>query len=193
MGRRSTIEQLSPELTALCNRLIREGRTIAEIREHLNELGAEVSHGAMGRYAKRAREQMKQYREAQEVAGMWVTQLNENPKGDVGAMLPEMLKSVAYATIATMGSSPDGAAKAKPVKPMEIMLLSKALKDLEATTKQNIDRRERIEKLALERQAKAAERVAKQQGMSADQWAQIRAEFLGIKPNGEDSAEVAPA
>lgn len=180
MGRRSSIEQLPGELADLCHRLIREGRTIEDITDKLNELDADVSRSAVGRYVKSARDQMRQYQDATAVAGQWVAQLGENPSGDVGALLAEMLKTVAFQTLATMAPETDGS-KARPTKPMDIMLLAKAIRDLEATSKANIERREKIERAALERQAKAAERVAKKQGMSADQWAQIRAQFLGIK------------
>lgn len=179
MGRRSTIEQLPPELSDLCHRLIREGRTIEDITEKLNELDADVSRSAVGRYVKGAREQMKNLREAQTVASQWVRQINENPQGDVSALLTDLLSSLSYQVISTM--TPDDNGGGKRVKPMDIMLLAKAIRDLEATSKANIERREKIERAVLERQAQAAEKVAKQQGMSADQWAQIRAQFLGIK------------
>lgn len=179
MGRRSSIEQLPADLTDLVHRLIREGRTIEDITDKLNELDADVSRSAVGRYVKGARDQMKQYQDAQAVAGQWVTQLGENPTGDVGALLAEMLKTVAFQALASMAPTDDG--RGKPTKPMDIMLLAKAIRDLEATSKANIERRERIERQVLERQANAAEKVAKQQGMSSDQWAQIRAQFLGIK------------
>ncbi|WP_430391082.1 phage protein Gp27 family protein [Dyella sp. 20L07] len=185
MPRRSTIEQLPRELADVCHRLIREGRTIHEITDALNQLEAEVSKSAVGRYVKGAREQMRQYREAQEVAGQWVTQLNENPAGDVSALLAEMLKTVAFQTIANLGDGSDAPVgkdgKPKAPKAMDVMLLAKAIRDLEASTKASLERRERIERQALERQAKAAEKVAQKQGMSPEHWAQIRAEFLGIK------------
>lgn len=194
MGRRSSIEQLPRELADLCHRLIREGRTIYEITDALNGLDAEVSKSAVGRYVKGAREQMAHYREAQTVAGQWVSQLAENPGGDVSALLAEMLKTVAFRTLADIGSEdgPKGKdGKPKAPNPMDIMLLAKAIRDMEASTKASIERREKIERQALERQAKAAEKVAKKQGMSSEHWAQLRAQFLGIKP--DDAAEAVPA
>lgn len=161
MGRRSTIEQLAPELTALCNRLVREGHTIEEITAHLNEMDAGVSRSAVGRYVKGAREQMKQYQDAQAVAGQWVAQLGENPKGDVGALLAEMLKNVAFQTISQMGS-----ADAKAPKPMDVMLLAKSIKDLESTSKASLERRERIKRAALESAADKAGEVGTRVGLS---------------------------
>lgn len=188
MGRRSTIEQLPRELADLCHRLIREGRTIHEITDALNQLDADVSKSAVGRYVKGAREQMEHYREAQAVAGQWVSQLSEAPGSDVSALLAEMLKTVAFRTIADIGSADgpvDKDGKPKQPKAMDIMLLAKAIRDMEASTKASIERRERIERQALERQTKAAEKVAQKQGMSPEHWAQLRAQFLGIPVEAE--------
>lgn len=165
MGRRSTLASLDVEVSALCHRLIREGRTIEEITDKLNELDAGVSRSAVGRYVKSAREQMRQHQEAQAVAGQWVEQLGENPKGDVGALLAEMLKTVAFQTLATMAPESDDST-ARPTKPMDIMLLAKAIRDLEATSKANIERREKIEKAAIERAAKKAGEVGTRVGLS---------------------------
>lgn len=163
MGRRSTVARLPKDLADVCHRLIREGSTILEITAKLNELDAEVSKSAVGRYVKSAREQMRQYQDAQAVAGQWVTQLGENPTGDVGALLAEMLKTVAFQALATMAPDDSGAVATKP---MDIMLLAKAIRDLEATSKANIERRAAIEKAAIERAAKKAGEVGTRAGLS---------------------------
>lgn len=180
MGRRSKFDGMDSPLLAEIDRLIRAGHTIVAIREHLEAMGTPVSNGAVGRYVKNARANMARYREAQEVAGQWVTELGENPRGDVGVLLAEMLKSVAFNTLDTLAGGADGL-PAKPAKPMDIMLLAKSIKDLEATAKQSMERRERIERAALERQAKAAESTAREQGVSDQAWEAIREKFLGIE------------
>ena len=168
MAARSTISRLPKELADLCHRLIREGKTIHEITDKLNELDADVSKSAVGRYVKGAREQMARYREAQDIAGQWVAQLGENPNGDVGALLAEMLKTVAFQALAGMGNDEAGADGKKPKapKPMDIMLLAKAIKDLESTSKANIERREKIERAAIERAATKAGEVGTRVGLS---------------------------
>lgn len=191
MPRRSSLEQLPRELSDLCHRLIREGRTIHEITDALNELGAEVSKSAVGRYTKGAREKMEHYREAQTVAGQWVTQLSEDPGSDVSSLLAEMLKTVAFQTIANIGTEQgevDKQGKPKAPKAMDLMLLAKALRDMEASTKASLERRERIERQALERQSKVAEKVARKQGMSKEAWDELCAGFLGIPLDGVQGA-----
>lgn len=187
MARRSSIEQLPAEIRDVCLRLIRDGRTIHEITAALNELDAEVSKSAVGRYVKSTRELMQRHLAAQDIAGRLITQLGENPKGDVGALLAEMLKTIAFQLMADMGSDGGGelseeAAAELRAKPMDIMLLAKGLDHLERAGAVGFKRRLEIERLALARQAKAAESVAQQQGLTGPQWAAIRAEFLGIKP-----------
>ena len=194
MARRSSIEQLPAEIRDVCLRLIRDGRTIHEITAALNELDAEVSKSAVGRYVKNTRALMQRHLAAQDIAGRLVSQLGENPQGDVGALLAEMLKTIAFQLMADMGSDDDSELDADTAaelraKPMDIMLLAKGLDHLERAGAVGFKRRLEIERLALARQAKAAESVAAQQGLTAAQWAAIRSEFLGIKP----ASNAAPA
>lgn len=179
MGRKGTFDGMDSSLLSEVDRLIRGGRTIAEIREHLSTLGLAVSNGAAGRYVKNARANMARFREAQEIAGQWVAELGENPRGDVGVLLAEMLKSVAFNTLDTMAGGVDGL-PAKPAKPMDIMLLAKSIQALESTAKQSLERREKIERAVLERQSKAAEKTARDLGVNDDAWEAIREKFLGI-------------
>ncbi len=172
MGRQSTIDKLPGELRELFNRLVRDGHTIVQITEKLNELDADVTQSAIGRSVKVAREQMKVYKDAQEVAGVWVQDLHENPKGDVGMLLAEMLKSLAYQSLSQMAESNQAAHAAgeipKPTKPMDLMLLAKTVKDLEATSKQSIERREKIKQLVLADAVKKTREVGTRLGVSPE-------------------------
>jgi hypothetical protein len=174
MGRRSTITQLDEPLQAEVNRLVRSGWTIDDIKAQLATLGAEVSRSAMGRYVKTARESMERYRDAQEVSKVWLEKLESEKNGDVARLLPQMLSGIAFATLDSMGASDDNA------KPMDLMLLAKALKDLSGTTKVNLDTELLLRKAraqaaqeALDAAAKNVGEAARAQGMSeteADFW-----------------------
>ena len=113
MARKSTVAALPKELVDACNGLIRDGRTIDDILAALQGLGADVSRSAVGRYVKSARESMEKYRQAQEVAKVWVDKLEAEPAGDVGRLLPEMLRVVAFQTLTTMGESEQTVAGAR--------------------------------------------------------------------------------
>lgn len=182
MGRRGSMDSAPSQIVAEFNRLVRDGWTIDQIREAMAALGHPMSNGAAGRAVKKAREQIEALKESQEVAGMWVQQLGENPHSDVGMMVAEILKVVSHLTSATLLQQAQDAhaGKAKPVKAMELMLATQAVKNLENVAKQSMDRRERIERAVLAKQAEAAEVVAKQLGLTTDGWDKIRARFLGI-------------
>ncbi|WP_186265018.1 DUF3486 family protein [Burkholderia gladioli] len=181
MARKSTVAVLPEEIVVEVNRLIRDGCTIDEILRALAPLGVDnISRSAMGRYVKTARESMEKYRQGQEVAKVWLDRLEAEPNGDVARLLPEMLRAIAFQTLSTMGESDN------PVKPAEVMLLAKALKDLGGASKDNVaielkmrQVRDDARKALLAEQAKSLQEVGKQDGVSADTMAKIRA-ALGI-------------
>lgn len=179
MGRRKKLDGAEQSLIDEFHRLVRGGRTIEEIREHLAALGLPMSNGATGRAVKSARESMARWKEAQEIAGQWTAQLGENPRGDVGVMLSEMLMLLVYNTMGTM-SKGDAEGVIKAVKPMDLMMLAKSLQSLETTQKQSMERREKIERAVLERQSKAAEQTARDLGVGDAGWEAIRKKFLGV-------------
>lgn len=176
MARKSTVAQLPKELIDACNGLIRDGRTIDEILAALQTLGAQVSRSAVGRYVKSARDAMDKYRQAQEVAKVWVDKLEAEPNGDVGRLLPEMLRVVAFQSLTTMGEAD------KPAKAMDVMLLAKALKDIAGTTKTHldIDRQLRALRTDLKAAAKEVETTVREAGLSTETVAAIKARILGV-------------
>jgi flavin-binding protein dodecin len=178
MGNKSSITQLPEPIREAVDRAIRENRaTIDDITGMINEMGGDVSRSAVGRYVKNANDQMEKYKQAQAVATTWIGKIEENPEGDVGRLLSEMLRTVAFQTISTMGDSEDGSA------PMDIMLLAKAMKDLAGADKLTVDKAYRIRqearKQATEEAAQRAEETALAQGMSEEQARFWREKVLG--------------
>lgn len=165
MGRRSTISRMPVELQQQIDQLIRSGRTIAEITEHLADLGVETSKSAVGRYVQTARDQLKHYMAAQEMASQWTQMANEQPRGDVSTMITEMLKLIALRVTTQIQPDEDGNIK---LKPMDMMLLSKAVESLEATTRKSMERREKVRQLALAEAAKTVQQEGKREGLSVD-------------------------
>ena len=176
MARKSTVAQLPPQLVEACNGLIRDGRTIDDILGALRTLGAEVSRSAVGRYVKGARESMEKYREAQDMAKVWVAKLEAEPNGDVARLLPEMLRVVAYQSLASMGNSE------KPAKAMDVMLLAKAIRDVAGTTKTQleVEKQLRAMRAELKAAAKDVETTAREAGLSADTVGAIKKRILGV-------------
>jgi len=175
MGRKSAVRRLPPETRDAIDAMIRDGRaTIDELVDYLEEQGEGVSRSAVGRYKQSMEQSLRRYREAQEVAGVWVAKLGERPGGDVGKMLAEMLKLVAHQTIATMGDED------AEVKPADIMLLAKAIKDLESSGKLALERELKIRQETARQAAAAVERVAKGAGLTAETIEKFRAGILGV-------------
>lgn len=174
MPRKSSITRLDPAIRAEVDKLVRDGgHTIDEIVSHLRTLGGDASRSAVGRYVKRAEEQFARYREAQEVAKTWIGKLEEDPQGDVGRLLAEMLRTVAFSTLGAMDDK-DGS------KPMEIMLLAKAIKDLASADKTSVDRELRVRREAATKAADTAVKAARKNGLSKEAADDIRREILGI-------------
>jgi hypothetical protein len=147
MGRKSAIRQLDPAIREAVDTAIREGRaTIEAITTLIQGMGATVSRSAVGRYKLQAESQMQRYREAQEVAKVWIGRLEADPEGDVGRLLPEMLRAVAFQSLANLGE--DGEA----VDSKEIALLARAIKDAAGATKTSVE----VERLRREMRAALA-------------------------------------
>ncbi|MBA2411073.1 MAG: DUF3486 family protein [Gammaproteobacteria bacterium] len=174
MPRRSTITLLDPRIREAVDRLIRENRaTIDDIVASIDGL---ASRSAVGRYVKSAREQMAKYREAQEIAKVWIGKLEAEPEGDVGRLLSEMLRTVAFEQISKRA---DGEAST----PLEMSLLARTIKDLSAADKTSADRLLRVRREVQVKAEKVAEEVvqtARKAGLTAEGAAAIRARILGI-------------
>lgn len=185
-GRTSTIKRLDEPVQEEVNRLVRAGWTIDEITDQLKQLGAQVSRSAVGRYVKGARESMEMYREGQELAKMWLDKLGTDPQGDVARLVPQMLLAVALKTVSQMTEPGAEGEVAKPVKPQDVMLLAKAVKDISASTKDTfvIDKaraeaRAQAQRELLAEQSAKLDAVAKRQGVTDLTREAIRRE-LGI-------------
>ena len=171
MPRKSNITQLPVGVREAVDAAIREGRaTIADIVAMIRTMGGEASKSAVGRYKQQAESQMQRYREAQEVARVWVGKLQTDPEGDVGRLLAEMLRTTAFQTLGDLDAG----------TPQDVMFLAKALKDLASTDKLTA---ERILIVRREMAKEAAEKVAtvgKSKGLSKTTVDELRKEILGV-------------
>lgn len=171
MGRKSAIKQLDPAIREAADSAIREGRaTIEEITALINSLGGSVSKSAVGRYKQQAEAQMARYREAQEVAKVWIGKLQADPEGDVGRLLAEMLRTTAFQTLGDIEAG----------SPQDVMFLAKALKDLASADKLTADRILLVRREAAKEAAEKVSSVGKAKGLSAETVAELRKEILGV-------------
>ncbi|MBF0164842.1 MAG: DUF3486 family protein [Magnetococcales bacterium] len=135
MARQSSVTRLPASIRDEIGRMIREGgHTLDEILTHLRTLGSTgVSRSALGRYRKTLDERMAVAREAREIAAVWVEKLGAEPQGDVGRLLVEMLRTVAFQTVGVMGDEGE-------VKPSEVGVMARALRDLATADKSAVER-----------------------------------------------------
>lgn len=172
MPRKSTIvTRMDPRIRAAVDAAIRDGRaTIADIVALVDEMGGQVSKSAVGRYKQQAESQMQRYREAQEVARVWIGKLQADPEGDVGRLLAEMLRTTAFQTLGDIEAG----------SPQDVMFLAKALKDLASADKLTADRILLVRREAAKDAAEKVSSVGKAKGLSAETVAELRKEILGV-------------
>jgi hypothetical protein len=182
MGRQSRIAKLDPAIKGEVDRLIREGRhTIDQIVAHLRELGTELPRSTVGDYKKNMEKKLARYREAQEVAGVWVAQLGQQSDSHTGQLLAELLKTVAFRTLADMQDQDSG------TEAGDLMLLAKALDHMARAQKTDQEFRERVRaayRAELEERAKAAQEevaeVARSAGLTEEAATRMREIVLGV-------------
>ncbi|MGD9539078.1 MAG: DUF3486 family protein [Alphaproteobacteria bacterium] len=187
MGRKSKITQLPNELREALDKLVHDGRwTQQQITAHLNGLialtpGVEpVSQSSVNRYAARMEEAGRRIRQAREVAKVWVGKLGEEPESEVGRLLIETLRTMAFdaATTAIEGN--------QAASPDLIGKLSMSIRDLERAAAFSAARELAVQKEMAKRAVQAVERAAKVvaqtggQKMSPETLRRIREEIYGL-------------
>lgn len=171
MARKSTIKQLDLRIKSAVDEAIRDDRaTIDDIVAIIGSMGGDASRSAVGRYKQKAEEQMKRYREAQEVAKVWIGKLQTDPEGDVGRLLAEMLRTTAFQTIGDIDEA----------TPQDIMFLGKALKDLASADTLTANRIMVVRREAAKEAAVVAVKEAKGAGLSDEAAEMIRKKILGV-------------
>jgi hypothetical protein len=113
-------------------------------------------------------------RQSRQIADMWIGKLGNQPQGQVGKLLNEFTRTMAFETALHMSEGDD------PIPPKLLKELSLAIKHLEEAASVNEKREREIRRQMAEEAATAVDEAAKQQGLTADSVAQIKAQILGI-------------
>lgn len=176
MGRKSSIVKLPKEIREAVDRAIREERaTYDEIKAMVDRMGGSASRTAIADYARKARDQMQTYRQAQEIASVWAKHVGEQPNGDIAQLNLQLLSTLAFKVLSDINERADGS-----VAPMELMLLAKAVDHFSKADKTNLERELRVRKEMAAAAAECAAAGAKQRGLSAEAADQIRRDILGL-------------
>lgn len=176
MAQKSNVEHYDPRVKAEVDRLIREGRaTIDEIVAHVRKLGEDnVSRSGIGRYRKNALEQWKVFKEAQDMAKIWAGKMAEDPESDVGRLLSQTLRAIAYMQMNKMTEPGE-------IKTKEIAMLAGALRDISNADKIMVDREQKIRQAVIKEAIAAVETEAKAAGTDKTGIDLIKKRLLNLK------------
>ncbi len=177
MAPKSSIKALPREIRAAADEALKEGATIDQVVEVLAKLGAEVSRSAVGRYKQEVNKVGERIQRAREISTIFVEKLGAAPDGRQGRLITELMQTVVFDFLVPVGEG-----EAPKVDPEEIMMLSRAIKDLASAEKISADREMVIRKSVAAEAAKVMEEAATatKGGLTQETIALFKAKFLGI-------------
>ncbi|AWX15222.1 hypothetical protein CEP48_03155 [Mergibacter septicus] len=182
-GRASKVDLLPVNIKTQLAMMLRDKQfSQAEILEEINELirdcglpeSALLSKTGLNRYATRMEKMGAKIRQSREIAEIWTKQFGEAPQSDIGKMLMEIVKNIAFET--SLGMSEDGTAD-----PKSIALLSAAVQRLEQAESLSFKREQAIRQETIKRAAEAVEEAAKETGASIEDVTKMVKAVYGIE------------
>ncbi|EMU9331762.1 DUF3486 family protein [Vibrio cholerae] len=187
-NRKSKVELLPEEIRNTLNVFIRSGNmTQKDILEAVNQMiddaglgdDAKLSRTGFNRYAKRMEDMGQRLRQSREVAEVWVSKLGEAPTSDVGKLLQEFVRTMAFDTSMKMMEQSDGE-NGEVISPKALGQLALVVQRIETAAMTSMKREKEIRAAFAAEAAEAAEKIVKQAGISADTAQDIKNQILGI-------------
>lgn len=179
MAKASTIKTLPPDILERLQALLRDPRVTqldatARINAILTEQGqAPVSKSAVNRYAMRMAEVGAKLQQSREIAQMWIGKLGSEPQGEVGKLLNEITRNLAFDAVMQLSEGD------KPPAPGAIKELAIAIEKLEKAASVNQARDALIRKQAREEAAQELTEQLKNDGISEELEASIKRILIG--------------
>ena len=177
MGKKSRIDTIPPEVKERLNALLRDPAfTQKQIVDWVNAFMADLGHEpvmterVVNRYAAKMAKVGEKIKQSREVANLWIGTLGSQPAGQVGQLLNEMVRTLAFDASVALSESDE------PVPPKLIKELAMAIRHLEESARVNAD----IARKAKEEAADTMSKTAKEAGVSAETIQRIRLEVLGM-------------
>ena len=187
-NRKSKVELLPEDIRNTLNVFIRSGNmTQKDILEAVNQMiddaglgdDAKLSRTGFNRYAKRMEDMGQRLRQSREVAEVWVSKLGEAPTSDVGKLLQEFVRTMAFDTSMKMMEQSDGE-NGEVISPKALGQLALVVQRIETAAMTSMKREKEIRAAFAAEAAEAAEKIVKQAGISADTATDIKNQILGI-------------
>lgn len=192
MGRPSTIKRLPPQVRERLNAWIRdESVTQSEAAALVNKLLAQlypghppVSRKAVNRYDLSMREAGEKIRQAREISDVWVAKLGSQPAGQLGHLIVEMIRTIAF-EVAQQVAAGEITAESLPGVLDQVNKLALAAQRLARSSAEEERRerqiREEERKRASEEAAEEAGKAASELGLSAETADAIKRQVLGVE------------
>lgn len=179
----SSIDRLPEDIREKLQELLRDPRVTQldatrEINTILEKEGDpnRVSKSAVNRYANRMEEVGAKLRETREVAKMWIGKLGSEPQGEVGKLLNELVRTLAFRAAMTASEADDDV----PIDPKLLKSLAVSVYRLERAANENAALEDKIRKKTLQQAAAAVDEAAQAQGMDKEQARFWREKVLGV-------------
>lgn len=174
---RSSVLKLDPAIKAELDRLLRDGRfTLDQVVAHLATLGADElpSRSAIGRYAKNLEQISARMNRAKEIADRLVEQAGPGlDEGKGLAVLAQGFESLAFDYLASVDED-------APLDPENLMFFAKAVGEVTRARSAETNRLLKVREATAKSAAAAAEKVCRQEGLSADVVRKVGAAVLGV-------------
>lgn len=183
-GRLSKIDLLPDTIREQLHQMLREKRhTQEEIRAAINELidnhdlpdEMQLSRTGLNRYAVRMEQVGAKIRASREMAEIWAAKLGTAPTSDVGKLLMEFVKTLAFETSMSLAEK-----EGTTVEPKALGQLALVAQRLEAAAMTSHKREKEIRKTFAEELAKKTDELAKRAGLTGDSASLIKREILGL-------------
>lgn len=182
-GRLSKVDLLPDNIREQLHQMLREKRhTQEEIREAINALIDEhnlpeemqLSRTGLNRYASRMEKVGAKIRASREMAEVWAAKLGSAPTSDVGKLLMEFVKTLAFETSMSMAEDD------KPVAPKALGQLALVAQRLEAAAMTSHKREKAIRDAFAQEMAEKTEELVRTGGLSGGAADTIKRDILGI-------------
>ncbi|EGO4302920.1 DUF3486 family protein [Escherichia coli] len=182
-GRLSKVDLLPDSIREQLHQMLREKRhTQEEIREAINALIDEhnlpeemqLSRTGLNRYAIRMEKVGAKIRASREMAEVWAAKLGSAPTSDVGKLLMEFVKTLAFETSMSMAEDD------KPVAPKALGQLALVAQRLEAAAMTSHKREKALRDAFAQEMAEKTEELVRTGGLSGGAADTIKREILGI-------------
>lgn len=186
-NRKSKISLLPEEIKQQLNVLIRSGNMmqkdiLAAVHEMIDEAGlgeeAKPSRTSFNRYAKRMENMGARIRQAREVAEVWTAKLGDAPTSELGKLLQEFVRTMAFETSSHMMEQSEE--KQEPIPPKALAQLALVIQRIEQSSMVSHKVEQEIRKAFAQEMAEKAEKIVKTAGVSAETIQDIKNGILGI-------------